>query len=262
MVTWAEVTRWEPAPLQNAVGAINAEYNKLVPASEDLRKLTTPYGWTGQAAEAAANRVTRIVDRLEAWAAELEAARTAATNVGDAVAGVRRGADEAVHLATAHNFTIADDGAVHDNGPIPPPAPEQAEAVTNERRAMLAELADRVRQVLLSAEDVDHDFCTVLDRLLQHTVYDSTTNDNSATSLAAAGALGIQAGGLTIPPPPPADGATAAQNAAYWATLSDQQRKQLALDHPHLVGPRDGFTTEHRDIANRVLLNQQRTKLQ
>jgi hypothetical protein len=261
MVTWADIRRWQPAPLQEAVGMINGEYNKLVPASEDLRKLATPYGWTGDAASAAANKVNEMVDRLEAWAAEIQAGRHAATAVGDAIIGVRNGATEAEDLAAAQNFTIGDDGAVIDNGPPPGVPIDQQEAVAAERQAVAAELRERVRQVLCSAEDVDSDFCSVLDRILNHQVIDSAGNDNSSTSLAAAGVLGLAAGGLTIPPPPP-EGATAAQNAAYWATLSDQQRRQLAMDHPALVGPRDGFTATHRDIANRILVKQERARLE
>ncbi|MGC7100421.1 alpha/beta hydrolase [Amycolatopsis lurida] len=261
MVTWSEVTRWEGAPLQEAVGAINAEYNKLVPASDDLRKLATPYGWTGEAAAAAATKVNELVDRLEAWAAELAAGRTAAANVGDAIKGIENGVSEVETLAAKQHFAIGDDGAVIDNGPPPDTRPEHAEAVANERKQIAAELADGVKQVIQSADDLDNDFCSVLDRILNHQVFDATTNDNSATSLASAGALGHLAGGLTIPPPPP-EGATAAQNAAYWATLSDQQRRQLAMDHPGLVGPRDGFTGVHRDIANRKLLSEERTKIQ
>lgn len=261
MITWADVCRWHPAPLQEAVGAINDEYNKLVPASEDLRKLATPHGWTGDAASAAANTVNMLVDRLEAWAAEIQAGRQAATAVGDAITGVKNGVIEVEDLAAAQHFTIGDNGDVIDNGPPPGVPADQQEAVAAERRVVTAELRDRVRQVLRSAEDVDDDFCSVLDRILSHQVIDSTGNDNASTSLSAAGALGLAAGGLTIPPPPP-EGATAAQNAAYWATLSDQQRRQLAMDHPALVGPRDGFTATHRDIANRILVKQERTRLQ
>jgi hypothetical protein len=68
-------------------------------------------------------------------------------------------------------------------------------------------------------------------------------------------------GSLTIPAPPP-EGATAAQNAAYWSTLSEGQRTRLAMDRPELVGNRDGFSAAQRDIANRTLLDRQHTQLQ
>ena len=37
MATWADVLRWSPAPASDAVGPINAEYLKLVEASDELR---------------------------------------------------------------------------------------------------------------------------------------------------------------------------------------------------------------------------------
>jgi len=46
MVGWSDVTRWNPAALQDAVGAINAAYNKLVACSDDLRDINTPTGGT------------------------------------------------------------------------------------------------------------------------------------------------------------------------------------------------------------------------
>lgn len=68
-------------------------------------------------------------------------------------------------------------------------------------------------------------------------------------------------GALSVATPPP-DSATPAQNAAYWATLSKAEHDHLAATRPELVGPRDGFSAEQRDKANRILLDRERTGLQ
>ncbi|MFC4002544.1 alpha/beta hydrolase [Prauserella oleivorans] len=240
------------------MGSLNAEYNELIAAGEDLRKVNTPYGWSGPAAAAASTKGNQLIDGLEEWAAEIAAARRAAGDVADAITGLLNGVHEAEELARVHHFVIGDDGAIIDQGPPPDVPPEQQEAVANERRAISAELAERVGQVLRTAEDIDNDFCVVLDRILSGHTIDAGANDNQSTSLAAAGNAGAAMGSLSIPAPPPPD-ATAAQNAAWWATLSGAQRTTLANDRPELVGPRDGVSSVHRDIANRHLLDKEQS---
>lgn len=168
---------------------------------------------------------------------------------------------EAEGLARTHHFTIGGDGSVIDNGPPPDTPEDQKEAVARERQTIAAELRDRVEQVLRTATDIDDDFCAVLDRILAGRTIDATGNDNENTSLAAAGNSGAAMGALSIATPPP-DGATPAQNAAYWATLSKAERNHLAATRPELVGPRDGFSAEQRDKANRILLDRERAGLQ
>ncbi|WP_246076488.1 alpha/beta hydrolase [Amycolatopsis cihanbeyliensis] len=240
---------------------MNEAYNKIIACGDDLRDINTPDGWSGDAAGAAANAANGIIDGLEEYSAEIAAMRRGMAATGDAITGIQHGVTEAESLAATHHFRIGDEGAIIDEGP-PPDIPDgQREAVAAERRTVAAELRERVTQVLKSAGDLDNDFCAVLDRILADNTIDATANDNQQTSLAAAGNAGAVHGGLSIPPPPPA-GATAAQNAAYWATLSEGQRTQLAMDLPELVGPRDGFSAKQRDIANRRLMERERTELQ
>jgi hypothetical protein len=261
MAAWGDVRRWQPAPLDEAVSALNAEYNTLITSSDDLREINTPYGWTGPAASSAATKGNRLIDGLEEWAAEIAAGRRSAGDVADALTGLRNGIDEAEELARLNHFFIGDDGSITDQGPPASVPPEQQQTVADQRRTVAAELRERVVQILRTAEDIDADFCAVLDRILSGNTIDADANNNETTSLAAAGNAGAALGSLSIPAPPPAD-ATAAQNAAWWATLSEAQRTRLARDRPELVGPRDGVSTTQRDIANRILMSGQRQQLE
>jgi hypothetical protein len=261
MVTWEDVTSWNSAPLRDAVAAINNAYNKVVACSDDLRDINTSYGWHGEAASAAAAEVNQIIDGLEEYAAEVASLRRSSGDVSDAITGVHNAVTEAEGLARTHHFTIGGDGSVIDNGPPPDTPEDEKEAVARERQTIAAELRDRVEQVLRTATDIDDDFCAVLDRILAGHTIDATGNDNENTSLAAAGNSGAAMGALSIATPPP-DGATPAQNAAYWATLSKAERNHLAATRPELVGPRDGFSAEQRDKANRILLDRERAGLQ
>ncbi|MFI7122331.1 alpha/beta hydrolase [Amycolatopsis sp. NPDC049868] len=259
MVTWGEAKRWNPAVLQEAVGAINTAYNKLVACSDDLRDINTPEGWHGDAAGAATAEVNQIIDGLEEYAADIAALRRAAGDTGDAITGVQNGVREAEAIASGNHFTIAADGAVVDNG-VPNVPPEQAQLVAEERARLAEELKDRVEQVLRQAIDIDDDLCAVLGRIEAGNVIDATGNDNENTSLAAAGNSGAVNGALSVLTPPPV-GADPSTNAAWWAALSEAQRKQLIAQHPDWVGNRDGVKAADRSTANLNLLEQQKRGL-
>ncbi|MGK4592908.1 alpha/beta hydrolase [Amycolatopsis sp. w19] len=254
MVTWDEAKRWNPAVLQEAVGAINAAYNKLVACSDDLRDINSPEGWHGDAAGAAAAEVNEIIDGLEEYAADIAALRRAAGDTGDAITGVRNGVREAEAIASGNHFTIAVDGGIVDKG-VPDVPPEQARLVAEERARLAEELKDRVEQVLRQATDIDDDMCAVLGRIEAGNVIDATGNDN--TSLAAAGNSGAVNGALSVLAPPPV-GADPSTNAAWWAALSETQRKQLIAQHPDWVGNRDGVKAADRSTANLNLLEQRK----
>lgn len=256
MVSWSEATRWNPAVLQDAVGRINTAYNKLVACSDDLRDINTPEGWHGDAAGAAAAEVDQIIDGLEEYAADIAALRRAAGDSGDAITGVQNGVREAEAIASSNHFTIAPDGGIVDNG-VPDVPPEQAQLIAEERTRLAEELKDRVGQVLRQATDIDDDLCAVLERIEAGNVIDATGNDNENTSLAAAGNSGAVNGALSVLAPPMV-GADPSTNAAWWAALSEAQRKQLIAQHPDWVGNRDGVKAADRSKANLNLLEQQK----
>ena len=256
MVGWSDVTRWNPAILQNAVGDLNAAYNKLVACSDDLRDINTPEGWHGEAADAAGKEVNQIIDGLEEYAADLAALRRSAGDVGDAITGVQNGVKEAEAIAAHNHFTIAGDGAVVDNG-APDVPEEQREVVAEERNRIAEELKDRVEEVLRQAVNVDEELCAVLGLIQAGQVIDATANDNEHTSLAAAGNAGAAIAFPSIMPPPAVD-ADPSMNAAWWAALSDKERQQLIAQHPDWVGNRDGIKAADRSKANLALVEQEK----
>ncbi|MGW4521086.1 alpha/beta hydrolase [Amycolatopsis sp. NPDC004378] len=256
MVTWADATRWNPAVLQDAVGAINNAYNKLIACSDDLRDINTPDGWHGAAASAAAGEVNQVIDGLEEYAADIAALRRAAAETGDAITGVQNGVREAQSIAAANHFTIAADGAIIDNGG--PEVPEgQQELAAEERHRLAEELKDRVEEVLRQAVNVDEGLCSVLGLIQAGQVIDATANDNENTSLAAAGNAGAAVAFPSVMPPPAVD-ADPSMNAAWWAALSDAERQQLIAQHPDWVGNRDGIKAADRSTANLNLLDQEK----
>lgn len=259
MVTWDEVIRWSPEPLAQLVGVLNARYNTLIGCADELRATAMPEGWSGPAANAAATKANQLSDAAEELAAEGAMLRRAAGDVSDAITGVLNGVHEVQSLAAAHEFHIGDDGAITGG---PPPVctagdPDGSVAAAANQR-IVAELRDRIQEVLRSAEDVDNDFCAVLDRILSNHAIDP---GNGHTDLAAAGNSGAALGSLSIPPPPAGDGSPA-DNAAWWATLSQNQKNVPIHDHPELVGNRDGVEALARSQANLAMVPKLRAQLQ
>ena len=259
-MSWGDVTRWSPEPLADLVGLLNNRYNQLLGCADELRATAMPEGWSGPAAEAAAARATKLADAAEELAAEGASLRRAAGDASDAITGVLHGVKEVESMAAAHEFRIGEDGSITDHAP-PPVCTEQdpdGAQATRDRQRIAVELQDRIQEVLTSAEDVDNDFCAVLDRILSNHVIDP---GNGRTDLAAAGNSGAALGALSIPAPPP-PGATPADNAAWWATLSQNQKNVLIHDHPELVGNRDGVEGSARSQANVAVVPKLRAQLQ
>jgi hypothetical protein len=75
-----------------------------------------------------------------------------------------------------------------------------------------------------------------------------------------AGRVSGQGASIALPPLPPPN-ATPQENAAFWDTLTESQKLQLAREHPEEVGRRDGFPAGYRDIANRALLDGERDRV-
>jgi hypothetical protein len=167
---------------------------------------------------------------------------------------------EVQSMAAAHEFAIGEDGSITSHAPPPvctEADPDGAQAA-RDRQRIEVELQHRIHEVLRSAEDVDNDFCAVLDRILSNHEIDS---GNGRTDLAAAGNSGAALGALSIPAPPP-PGATPADNAAWWATLSQNQKNVPIHDHPELVGNRDGVEALARSQANLAMVPKLRAQLQ
>ncbi|TVT42519.1 alpha/beta hydrolase [Amycolatopsis rhizosphaerae] len=259
-ITWGDVTRWRPEPLADLVGVLNNRYNQLLGCADGLRATAMPEGWSGPAADAAAARANQLANAAEELAAEGATLRRAAGDVSDAITGVLHGVKEVESMAAAHEFRIGEDGSITSHAPPPvcTEADPDGSQATRDRQRIAVELQDRIQEVLSSAEDVDSDFCAVLDRILSNQVIDS---GNGRTDLAAAGNSGAALGALSIPAPPP-PGATPAANAAWWATLSQNQKQVLMRDHPELVGNRDGVEAWARNQANLAMVPKLRAQLQ
>jgi predicted alpha/beta hydrolase family esterase len=254
MVTYGDVRRWQPGPIDDAVGQLNARCQQLVGLSDELAAAGAPDSWSGQGAATATARRNELTTRMEQAVAGIAAVRRGLGEAADAVTGLQHALTEADGIAKANNFQIDDAGAVIDPGPSPDTPLDQLNAVEAERQKVSDDVKDRVKQILARAEVVDNDLADLLGKAERGEI-----GDGGATTLAAAADAGAGQGGLADLAPPP--GGTPEDVHSWWATLSDAERQRASMANPALIGSLDGVPVVDRDKANRMLLGTQMQQL-
>jgi hypothetical protein len=198
--------------------------------------------WSGPAASAAASRFSALAGELAQVARDLAVCSQALSH-----AGLRlRAALTLLSRAEARagergaRVTEAGDLVVPVRAPRGDPVLDAHEA--REDTLMRAEVTAYLRQAERVATETDVE----LARHLRIT----------ASGCVAAGERGV----LTSLAPPPvsrpgdASGDVFA-NAAWWHSVTSEERGRIIRDHPEWVGPRDGLPAADRDLANRTLLD-------
>ncbi|MDQ4103104.1 MAG: alpha/beta hydrolase family protein [Actinomycetota bacterium] len=255
MASIGDIRAWLPGELDSAFDALSARRDSLIGLDDELLAARVPDGWTGKAATAATAAHGALSERARRIVAGISAVRRATGEASDAVSAIQRGLAEAEDLARAYGFAVCGDGTVIDVHPPTIPDPAQAQEVQRERAQVQAEVVDRLEQILRRANDVDADFAAVLGRAARGEI-----DDGTGLSLAAAAAIGDGAGRLSTIGPP--DSGTPGDNAGWWASLSDEERRALIDQNPGALGNLDGLPAAVRDEANRARLDDERAALE
>ena len=232
-ISWADVLEWETGPLDS----IAADLGEV---SQGLRSAHA----TGENALGAIQSEGLAVTMMRATTtSNLESLEQAATNVNDAlmaiegardgVATIKANAEDAQAYASAHNCTIAADGAVT----CTPTDDTDPQAVFEARSAMMT-LMYEVASILDDAERVDSELSSALSAI--------STNPHASSA-------GVVSGLASVPPFPDSNW-TPAQNAAWWKSLPEERKKFLIEHRPDDIRHLDGLPAKVRDEANRNAL--------
>ena len=232
-ITWADVLEWETGPLDS----IAADLGEV---SQGLRSAHA----TGENALGAIRSEGLAVTMMRATTtSNLESLEQAATNVNDAlmaiegardgVATIKANAEDAQAYASAHNCTIAADGAVT----CTPTDDTDPQAVFEARSAMMT-LMYEVASILDDAERVDSELSSALSAI---------STDPHASS------VGVVSGLASVPPFPDSNW-TPAQNAAWWKSLPEERKRFLIEHRPDDIRHLDGLPATVRDEASRNAL--------
>jgi hypothetical protein len=170
MASWAEVRQWKPDVI-GQVGDHLAAQNRQVIGLQDELDGAKPVGWTGEAAEAAANDLRARRQELEELAARLSAAVKVIDDTEQSVRGLIRSVEVTEEFAAKNGYRI-------ENGQV---------VETEDAGGFLtsATLQIEVQGILARAAEIDTELNSVLKRILS-----SEIDDAGATTLAAAAAAG------------------------------------------------------------------------
>lgn len=252
-LTWSDITAWTHAPLATAERELRATRRDLLDLADELATMGLPRHWTGTASESSRTRLGNVTDDLRDVVAEVSTAYTAVCDASDAVLGVVSAVDAAREYARLNALTISATGMVTTNELQVCRVDDTQEDVDarRARQAQVDECATRISEALRKAEDLDSDLGAVLTNIELNRI------DGGTGTLAQASAIGEVKGDLGVLEPP--RGATPTQSAAWWATLSPDERALVIALHPGWIGNRDGVDATSRDLANRNLLDARRT---
>lgn len=204
--------------------------------------------WSGEAADVAQRRLSRLRDALLAAGPVLAGAATAVEELADGIRDVQRGLVEAALRADGDPVVIADDGTVRLDWHGQSPDPYGA--------AIAEDVRSRVRTALADARRLDVRAASALRELALVPVGGGPTGSPvvgvpddvrpiSTVTLAA----------------PPAPGAGADTVAAWWHGLTPDDRRWLLAHQPGWLGGLDGVPARVRDTANRTVWAHERDAL-
>ncbi len=232
-ITWADILTWTTGPLESAATDLAATSKALVSAASDGQDATNAIQSQGSAVTAIHSAASKNMTALARLATNVNSALMAIEGAYDGVATVMANIQNAQAYAAENYCTINADGTVSSN------AYNESDSVKTQAMLAAADLEAQIKQIIKDADQIDTD--------LYHAMSD--INNDRATDGDKGGdnkVIGV--------PDHPNKNWTPSQNAAWWNSLNEKQRRHL-IDHcPDEIRHLDGLPASVRDEANRNAL--------
>jgi hypothetical protein len=232
-ITWADILTWTTGPLESAATDLVATSKALVSAASDGQDATNAIQSQGSAVTAIRSAASKNMTALARLATNVNSALMAIEGAYDGVATVMANIQNAQAYAAENYCTINADGTVSSN------AYNEDEGTKKQALQAAYSLEAQIKQIIKDADQVDTD--------LYHAMSD--INNDRATDGDKGGdnkVIGV--------PDHPNKNWTPSQNAAWWNSLNEKQRRHL-IDHcPDEIRHLDGLPASVRDQANRNAL--------
>lgn len=232
-ITWADILTWTTGPLESAATDLVATSKALVSAASDGQDAANAIQSQGSAVTAIRSAASKNMTALARLATNVNSAMMAIEGAYDGVATVMANIQNAQAYAAENHCTINADGTVSSN------AYNEDEGTKKRALIAAADLETTIKQIIKDADQIDTD--------LYHAMSD--INNDRATDGDKGGdnkVIGV--------PDHPNKNWTPSQNAAWWNSLNEKQRRHL-IDHcPDEIRHLDGLPAAARDQANRNAL--------
>ncbi|WP_405178195.1 alpha/beta hydrolase [Nocardia sp. NBC_01377] len=266
MSDWAltrpNVVSWDPAVLTGLADHVDEANGRY---ADELRRMTrwvadAHTSWAGAAYDAASDRVDEDYRQASKINAEVIDLATVLRQAGLRLTGER--ANLIGKVETAENITpiaeetyrVQDDWTLRVGFADNAPADKRAEITGNARAYQglidkaFFELRDAARsadRLIRAAAQQVRDAGDAVGEALDRPVIVGTEDPRVDRAVSA-----------------PPDNATVAQNAAWWDSLTDTERKDVVARHPEWIGNPDGIPAAARHEANVAVLATERQRLQ
>lgn len=232
-ITWADILTWTTGPLESAATDLTATSKALVSAASDGQDATNAIQSQGSAVTAIRSAASKNMTALARLATNVNSAMMAIEGAYDGVATVMANIQNVQAYAAENHCTINADGTVSSN------AYNEDEGTKKQALQAAYSLEAQIKQIIKDADQIDTD--------LYHAMSD--INNDRATDGDKGGdnkVIGV--------PDHPNKNWTPSQNAAWWNSLNEKQRRHL-IDHcPDEIRHLDGLPAAARDQANRNAL--------
>ena len=232
-ITWADILTWTTGPLESAATDLTATSKALVSAASDGQDATNGIQSQGSAVTAIRTAASKNMTALARLATNVNSAMMAIEGAYDGVATVMANIQNVQAYAAENYCTINADGTVSSN------AYNEDEGTKKQALEAAYSLEAQIKQIIKDADQIDTD--------LYHAMSD--INNDRATD----GDKGSDNKVIGVPDHPNKNW-TPSQNAAWWNSLSEEQRKHLINHCPDEIRHLDGLPATARDQANRHAL--------
>lgn len=232
-ITWADILTWTTGPLESAATDLTATSKALVSAASDGQDATNAIQSQGSAVTAIRSAASKNMTALARLATNVNSALMAIEGAYDGVATVMANIQNVQAYAAENYCTINADGTVSSN------AYNEDEGTKKQALQAAYSLEAQIKQIIKDADQIDTD--------LYHAMSD--INNDRATDGDKGGdnkVIGV--------PDHPNKNWTPSQNAAWWNSLNEKQRRHLINHCPDEIRHLDGLPASVRDEANRNAL--------
>lgn len=232
-ITWADILTWTTGPLESAATDLTATSKALVSAASDGQDATNAIQSQGSAVTAIRSAASKNMTALARLATNVNSALMAIEGAYDGVATVMANIQNVQAYAAENYCTINADGTVSSN------AYNEDEGTKKQALQAAYSLEAQIKQIIKDADQIDTD--------LYHAMSD--INNDRATDGDKGGdnkVIGV--------PDHPNKNWTPSQNAAWWNSLNEKQRRHLINHCPDEIRHLDGLPASIRDQANRNAL--------
>lgn len=205
-LSWGTVKEWKSSGLESTIADLVDERQKAMTVHDSIAAVDVTTNWEGKGASSAQEALAKLKD-FSAHHLGLLGELLSATSVArDGLGEVEAKVQEAQSFAAEYDFSITDDGGVHDTRP-----PYDARDAVLLRANKLKECCKLIEEACEKASDVDKAYAEALNNVSQNKDADPEDFDDPTPGM----------------PDLPKEGASTQEVAKWWTLLSDKEQRRV-----------------------------------